>query len=56
MKETKRDIFDLDIIDQTIDKLAGIVIPSMGAKGRMALIERGAFDKPLITDDGVTYC
>ncbi|MDD4068899.1 MAG: TCP-1/cpn60 chaperonin family protein [Candidatus Izemoplasmatales bacterium] len=54
MKETKRDIFDLDIIDQTINKLAGIVIPSMGAKGRMALIERGAFDKPLITDDGVT--
>lgn len=46
--------FNLDIIKDTIYKLGDIVRPSMGAKGRMALIERGGFDKPLITDDGVT--
>lgn len=46
--------FDLEIIGNTIKKLSNMVTPSMGAKGRMAVIGRGAADKPLITDDGVT--
>lgn len=54
MNQNDKYTFEIDIIKDTINKLADIVLPSMGAKGKMALIERGGFDKPLITDDGVT--
>lgn len=53
-EENKNYTFDLKIIGNTIKKLSNMVTPSMGAKGRMAIIDRGSADKPLITDDGVT--
>lgn len=46
--------FDLSVIESTIEKLDKMVARSMGAKGLMAVIDRGIMDKPLITDDGVT--
>jgi len=55
MKEDNKNYtFDLNVIGNTIKKLNDMVTPSMGAKGRMAIIDRGSADKPLITDDGVT--
>lgn len=50
----RENAFDLSVVEKTIKKLDAMVTPSMGAKGLMALIDRGAFDKPLVTDDGVT--
>jgi len=54
MKPNDRHTFDLGIVGEVIQKLNDVVVPSMGAKGRMAIIERGIGEKPLITDDGVT--
>ena len=44
---------DIKIIGKTFQKLADIVTPTMGAKGRMAVIN-DEFSRPILTDDGVT--
>lgn len=44
---------DIKIVQQTFQKIADIVVPTMGAKGRMAIIE-DEFSRPILTDDGVT--
>lgn len=54
MKPEEKYTFNLDIVASVIQKLNDVVVPSMGAKGRMAIIDRGLGEKPLITDDGVT--
>lgn len=41
------------IIKNTFQKIADITTPSMGAKGRMAII-KDEFGRPILTDDGVT--
>lgn len=41
------------IIKQTFQKIADIVTGTMGAKGRMAIIN-DEFGRPILTDDGVT--
>ena len=41
------------IIGETFQKIADMVVPTMGAKGRMAVIE-DEFSRPILTDDGVT--
>lgn len=41
------------IIGKTFQKIADIVTPTMGAKGRMAIIN-DEFGRPMLTDDGVT--
>lgn len=41
------------IIKETFQKIADIVTPTMGAKGRMAIIN-DEFGRPILTDDGVT--
>jgi chaperonin GroEL len=41
------------IIADTFQKIADMVVPTMGAKGRMAVIE-DEFSRPILTDDGVT--
>ena len=44
---------DIKIIKQTFQEIADIVTPTMGAKGRLAVIQQD-MDRPLLTDDGVT--
>ena len=44
---------DIKIIGQTFQKISDIVTPTMGAKGRMAIIN-DEFGRPILTDDGVT--
>jgi len=44
---------DIKIIKQTFQKIADMVVPTMGAKGQMAVIE-DEFSRPILTDDGVT--
>jgi chaperonin GroEL len=44
---------DIKIIKQTFQEIADIVTPTMGAKGRLAVIQQ-EMDRPLLTDDGVT--
>lgn len=44
---------DTRIIKQTFQKIANIVTGTMGAKGRMAIIN-DEFGRPILTDDGVT--
>lgn len=41
------------IIGKTLQKIADTVTPTMGAKGRMAIIN-DEFGRPILTDDGVT--
>lgn len=41
------------IIGKTFQKIADMVTPTMGAKGRMAIIN-DEFGRPILTDDGVT--
>ncbi len=41
------------IIAETFQKIADMVVPTMGAKGRMAVIQ-DEFSRPILTDDGVT--
>lgn len=41
------------IIKETFQEIADIVTPTMGAKGRMAVIN-DEFGRPILTDDGVT--
>lgn len=41
------------IIKETFQKISDIVTPTMGAKGRMAII-KDEFGRPILTDDGVT--
>lgn len=41
------------IIGETFQKISDMVTPTMGAKGRLAVIEQ-ELDKPVLTDDGVT--
>jgi chaperonin GroEL len=43
----------IHIIKETFQKIADMVVPTMGAKGRMAIIE-DEFSRPILTDDGVT--
>lgn len=44
---------NIDIIGKTFQEIADIVTPTMGAKGRMAIIN-DEFSRPILTDDGVT--
>ena len=44
---------DIKIIKHTFQKIADMVVPTMGAKGRMAVIQ-DEFSRPILTDDGVT--
>ncbi len=44
---------DIKIIKDTFQKIADMVVPTMGAKGRMAVIQ-DEFSRPILTDDGVT--
>lgn len=44
---------DIKIIKETFQEIADIVTPTMGAKGRMAIIN-DEFGRPIVTDDGVT--
>lgn len=41
------------VIGETFQKIADMVVPTMGAKGRMAVIQ-DEFSRPILTDDGVT--
>ena len=41
------------IIKETFQKLADLVTPTMGAKGRLAILN-DEFSRPILTDDGVT--
>jgi chaperonin GroEL len=44
---------DIKIIKETFQEIADMVTPTMGAKGRMAIIN-DEFGRPIVTDDGVT--
>jgi chaperonin GroEL len=44
---------EMQIVKQTFQKINDLVVPTMGAKGRLAIIEQ-EMDRPLLTDDGVT--
>jgi chaperonin GroEL len=44
---------DTKIIADVFQRIADTVVPTMGAKGRMAIIE-DEFSRPILTDDGVT--
>ena len=44
---------NINIISETFQEIADIVTPTMGAKGRMAIIQ-DEFSRPILTDDGVT--
>lgn len=44
---------NIDIIGKTFQDISDIVTPTMGAKGRMAVIN-DEFSRPILTDDGVT--
>jgi chaperonin GroEL len=44
---------DINIIKEVFQRIADTVVPTMGAKGRMAIIE-DEFSRPILTDDGVT--
>lgn len=44
---------DTKIVGETWNEIASLVTPTMGAKGRMAIIA-DEFARPIITDDGVT--
>lgn len=44
---------DIKVIKDTFQKIADMVVPTMGAKGRMAILE-DEFSRPILTDDGVT--
>ena len=44
---------DIKIIKETFQEIADIGTPTMGAKGRMAIIN-DEFGRPIVTDDGVT--
>ena len=46
-------INDKKIIKQTFQKINDLVVPTMGAKGRLAVIHKD-FERPMLTDDGVT--
>lgn len=46
-------VSDTKLIAKTFQKIADLVTPTMGAKGRVAVIDQ-EMDKPLVTDDGVT--
>lgn len=44
---------NVNIIKETFQEIADITTPTMGAKGRMAII-KDEFGRPILTDDGVT--
>ena len=44
---------NIDVIGKTFQEISDIVTPTMGAKGRMAVIN-DEFSRPILTDDGVT--
>jgi chaperonin GroEL len=44
---------NINIIKEVFQRIADTVVPTMGAKGRMAIIE-DEFSRPILTDDGVT--
>lgn len=44
---------NIKIIKEVFQRIADTVVPTMGAKGRMAIIE-DEFSRPILTDDGVT--
>lgn len=47
------EVKNTSIIGETFQKIADLVTPTMGAKGRMAIIN-DEFGRPILTDDGVT--
>jgi chaperonin GroEL len=44
---------NIKIVEQTFKEIRDGVVPTMGAKGRMAVIQ-DEFSRPILTDDGVT--
>ena len=44
---------DTKVIKETFQEIADIVTPTMGARGRLAVIQ-DEFSRPILTDDGVT--
>lgn len=44
---------EIKIVAETFQEIANMVTPTMGAKGRMAILQ-DEFSRPLLTDDGVT--
>lgn len=44
---------NIKIVEQTFKEIRNGVVPTMGAKGRMAVIQ-DEFSRPILTDDGVT--
>lgn len=44
---------DIKVIGRTFQKINDMVVPTMGAKGRLAIIQT-EMDRPTLTDDGVT--
>lgn len=44
---------DISLVQKVFQEIADIVTPTMGAKGRMAVIN-DEFGRPMLTDDGVT--
>lgn len=47
------DTTNIKIVEQTFKEICNGVVPTMGAKGMMAVIE-DEFSRPILTDDGVT--
>jgi len=54
-KEVKKEMKteSIKIVKETFQEIADLVTPTMGAKGRFAVIGQD-FDRPSLTDDGVT--
>jgi len=43
----------IDVVAKTFSKIADMVTPTMGARGRLAVLN-DEFSRPILTDDGVT--
>lgn len=44
---------NIKVVQETFQEITDLVAPTMGAKGRLAVIQQ-ELDRPLLTDDGVT--
>lgn len=53
LKESNMKTGEVKQIRETFQKIADMVTPTMGAKGRMAVLN-DEFSRPILTDDGVT--
>ena len=52
-RRVKMETTNIKIVEQTFKEIRNGVVPTMGAKGRMAVIQ-DEFSRPILTDDGVT--